>query len=198
MNTPTHILLGAALFGKKGMPDLTTAAILGGFLPDLSLYALAGWALFVQQVPPDIVFGRLYFSDQWMRVFAVDNSFILWGMVLGAGLWLRQAWLKAFAGAGLAHLGADFLLHHDDARPQFWPLSDWIFRSPVSYWDARHYGNIVAPLEMLLALVLCLLLWRRHQGLAARGVIGTTTAAIAAGMFFWAWAMSAGTLHSHG
>jgi len=58
----------------------------------------------------------------------------------------------------------DFPLHHDDGRPHFWPLSGWIFESPLSYWDVRQGARWVAPVELALALVAAATLWVRRPG----------------------------------
>ena len=47
------------------------------------------------------------------------------------------------------HVPEDLFLHHDDGHRHFYPLSQWRYSSPVSYWDPNHYGKIVAPLEAL-------------------------------------------------
>ncbi|MBC6436702.1 MAG: cobalamin biosynthesis protein CobQ [Rhodobacteraceae bacterium] len=168
MNTPAHLLLGAALFARPGRRGTTPAALLGALVPDMSLYLMAGTALFLLQIPPQVVFDELYFSDSWQTVFAIDNSIFLWGAVFAFGLWRRVPWVMAFAGAGLIHLATDFALHHDDGRPHFWPLTMWVFESPLSYWDSRQGAWLVAPLEGLLA-ALCLgLLWWRFTHWAAR------------------------------
>lgn len=171
MNTPAHLLLGAAVFTKPDQPRTNIAALIGALLPDLSLYLLVAWNIYVLDVSPEVVFGSYYFSDSWQSIFAIDNSFILWGAVFGVALWIKRDWLIAFAGAGLLHLLADFLLHNDDARRHFWPLSDWVFFSPVSYWDRDHFGNYVGPLEALLCLVLIAILWRRFHSFWVRGIL---------------------------
>ena len=53
----------------------------------------------------------------------------------------------------------------------FWPFSDWIYVSPLSYWDPRHYGWLIGPLEGLLCLGLLYLLWQRFSGTFARALI---------------------------
>ena len=67
----------------------------------------------------------------------------------------------AFGAAGLLHLASDFALHNDDARPHFWPVSDWIFESPVSYWDSAHHAAWVAPFTLLAVLISAVVIWRR-------------------------------------
>jgi hypothetical protein len=171
VNTPAHLIFGAAVFARPNAPAVNAAALFGALLPDLSLYLLTSWSLFVLAIPPETVFGELYFSPEWQGIFAVDNSIPLWALGLGIGLALRSRVLIAFAGAGLLHLVFDFALHHDDARRHFWPITDFVFRSPVSYWDPRHFGNIFGPLEIAVSLLLCALLWRRFKGWFARALI---------------------------
>ncbi len=67
MNTPAHLLVGLALCARRDVPRSGRWAALGGLLPDLSLYFLAGGALFVLQIPPERVFGELYFSRHGKR-----------------------------------------------------------------------------------------------------------------------------------
>ncbi|QQA41559.1 cobalamin biosynthesis protein CobQ [Pelagovum pacificum] len=187
MNTPAHLIFGAAAFARPGRPAESTAAIIGALLPDLSLYLLAGWHLFILGTPPETVFGELYFSESWGRVFRIDNSFILWGIALAVGLALKNRVVIALTGAALLHLAFDFPLHHDDGRPHFWPLTSWIFESPVSYWDRRHYGEIVGPIEIGVCLILCLVLWRRFDGWIPRGLILLAGATQLLPLVMWAF-----------
>jgi len=147
MNTPAHLLIGAALFSKRDNTRLLTGALLGGLLPDASLYLMAGVALFILGISPDVVFNDLYFSDSWQLVFSIDNSFLIWTMALAAAYYYKSPFFIALASAALVHLVCDFALHNDDARAHFWPLSGWRFESPLSYWDSKHHARIVAPLE---------------------------------------------------
>ncbi|MEO0767578.1 MAG: cobalamin biosynthesis protein CobQ [Pseudomonadota bacterium] len=163
MNTPAHLLIGAAAFGRPATGRIVLAAFAGALLPDLSLYLLAGTALFVLSIPPARVFNELYFSDAWQTVFAIDNSVLLWGALLGLALWRRVPWAIALTGAAVLHVLLDFPLHHDDGRPHFWPLSSWVFESPFSYWDRAHGAGWIAPVEAGLALLAALMLWIRRM-----------------------------------
>ncbi|MES2143324.1 MAG: cobalamin biosynthesis protein CobQ [Pseudomonadota bacterium] len=164
MNTPSHMLIGAAIFARPLEPKTLIAALAGGLVPDLPMFAMILWATRVAKVPENEVFGRLFFSDEWQAVFAVDHGFLVWGALLAGAVWLRSLTLRAFAGSGLLHAAADFLTHRDDARRQFWPVSDWIFRSPVSYWDARYYGDVFGLFEVGLVVALtALLCWRLRR-----------------------------------
>ena len=170
MNTPAHLIFGVAAFGRPERSGTTAAALGGALLPDLSLYLMAGASIALLGVPPATVFREYYYSDAWQTVFAIDNSVLLWAAGMAAALWLRSGLGVAFAGAGLLHLALDFTLHHDDARRHFWPLSDWVFQSPVSYWDHRHYGGIAGSVEIAATLVLVAVLVRRHRSLAWRAM----------------------------
>ncbi len=170
MNTTAHLILGLAVFSRKDTPRVTAASAAGALMPDVSLYVMAGVSLFILQIAPEIVFGQLYFSQNWQTVFAIDNSFLLWGLVLAFAIWWKAQAGIALSGAGLLHLALDFPLHHDDGRPHFWPASDWVFESPVSYWDKAHHALWVQPLEALLVLICVIVLFRRFQRWPMRAV----------------------------
>lgn len=165
VNTPAHLLIGAAVFGRQKSVAVIMAAFAGALLPDLSLYLMAGTSLFILGIPPQIVFDELYFSDAWQTVFAIDNSFILWGLLLGVAIRARAPWAVALTGAAFLHLCLDFPLHHDDGRPHFWPLSNWVFESPVSYWDRDRGALWVAPMEAAGAIAAAVILWQQRLGM---------------------------------
>ena len=185
MNTPAHLIFGMAAFAKRDQPKVTAAALAGALIPDLSLYLMAGVSLFVLQIDPNVVFGELYFSDAWQAVFRVDNSFVVWGVLLAIALWRRAVWGIALTGAALLHIGSDFPLHHDDGRAHFWPLTSWIFESPVSYWDLGHHARIVAPIEITLSLLFCLVLFRRLRSVWERALVVSLGLAEVAPGFIW-------------
>jgi len=187
MNTPAHLIFGAAAFAKPGQPKVTLAALVGALAPDLSLYLLAGWQLFILGTDPQIVFRVMYYSDAWQAIFAVDNSFFVWGGMLGLALMSKRPALVAFAGAGLLHLALDFPLHNDDARAHFWPMTDWRFISPVSYWDRNHYGGIVGPIEMAMSLICLGILWRRFTTWLPRLIMAAAATLQVAPFIVWAF-----------
>ena len=162
MQTPAHLIFGMAAFGKAGRPAVTTAAFIGAMIPDLSLYLLAGWHLNVLGTSPDVVFDQLYFSPEWQSIFRIDNSLVLWGIACTICVMVRSQIGFALCGAAILHILLDLPLHHNDGRAHFWPITDWIFYSPVSYWHPDHYGNIVGPIEATLVFATCVYLWRRH------------------------------------
>ncbi len=168
MNIPAHLLLGLAVCARRDRPRTGRFAAMGSLAPYLSLYLMAGAALFAFQIQPKRVFGELYFSAEWQTVFAIDNSFILWGAAFALAAWLRNAPGLAVAGAGLLHLATDFPLHNDDARSYFWPLTDWVFESPLSYWNSDHHAGALAPVTLLVVLTSAVIVWRRWHSWPAR------------------------------
>ena len=170
---------------KLGVALLLGAAVLGALAPDASIFFMWGLSKW-QGVPESVVWQQWYYSDYWQHLGAISNSIPLYtamliaAWVLGARfstgshnmlpmpVYLKPdvsripAMLFVFSLAALLHTLTDLPLHHDDGRPHFWPISQWIFRSPVSYWDPNHYGTIWSLVEVLMALWLILVLWRRY------------------------------------
>lgn len=186
MNTPAHLIFGMTAFGKADRAALTGAALAGSLIPDLSLYLLVGVHLLILGTAPEVIFGQLYFSDAWQSIFRIDNSMILWGCALAIGVVWRKPVMIALSGAGMMHLVLDFGFHHDDGRAHFWPITDWIFMSPVSYWDPAHHGGIVGVIELVVALGCCVLLWRRYVGRWMRGLVAALAVAQVFPMVMWA------------
>ena len=170
MNTPAHLLVGTAVFGKPEQTKVTGAALLGALAPDLSLYLMVAVSIWGLGIPADVVFRDLYYSDAWQSVFAIDNSFILWGIGLGVAIWLRQSVWIAFTGAALLHIALDFPLHTHDARQHFWPVTDWVFESPVSYWDNSAHANIVGPFALMISFGCAAWIWTRFKSIVIRGL----------------------------
>lgn len=71
--------------------------------------------------------------------------------------------LLIFGEAILLHDITDFFLHHDDGHAHFLPFSDFVFQSPLSYWDIRHYAYIVSPIIGIISLIACIVLYKRAE-----------------------------------
>ena len=83
---------------------------------------------------------------------------------------VRQAFLE------LLHLAFDFPLHTHDARMHFWPLSDWVFESPVSYWDSRAHAGAVAPVALTMSVGAGVYLWVRHKTWTIKAIVAVLLA----------------------
>ena len=54
----------------------------------------------------------------------------------------------------------------------FWPLSDWRYVSPLSYWDRSHHAGIIGPLETGLSVLLTgFMLWRFRSLVLRAGLV---------------------------
>jgi membrane-bound metal-dependent hydrolase YbcI (DUF457 family) len=187
MNTQSHILMGALLFGKP-LPRLAVAGAVGGLVPDVPMFAIVA-ALRLSGHPFEEIFGELYWERWWQVCNAVGHSFLIWGaLALVSGFIVRSGWerapraalLLAFSGAALVHSSIDFLVHREDAHMQFWPLSDWKFVSPVSYWDRAHYGDWFGLLEAVLGMAMATLLFVRFRSILVRSALALCIALYAA------------------
>ncbi|MEM6589774.1 MAG: cobalamin biosynthesis protein CobQ [Pseudomonadota bacterium] len=192
MNTPAHVIFAAAAFAKPNDRRRTLAAVGGALAPDLSLYVMASVSLYLLQIPAQVVFDELYFSPAWQQVFAIDNSFFVWGGVLALAWRLKAGNGVIFAASALMHIALDFPLHHDDGRPHFWPLSDWVFESPISYWDRDAHAGVIGPIEMALCAIFTLILLRRYDSLRSRAVICALATVQLAPVFIWLFVFSSG------
>ena len=175
----------------------TTALIVfGALLPDISLFIMFGYAQ-LTGVPNNVIWSEMYYSPFWQNLGAISNSapvFLLaslacWLIITRAlpsreigsaqrgGVILSERGraiafaVLVFSLASLLHVAADFPLHHDDGHPHFWPFTNWIFASPVSYWDATHYARYWVPIECALGLTLVAYLWKKSTGLGTKGLL---------------------------
>ena len=175
MNTPTHLLIGAAVLAHKedGAAGRwrNWAVLTGALLPDTGIFFLFAWARFFQGTSEQELWSRIYWSEPWQSLFAIFNSAPLYSALVLIGLAARQTWLALLALAALLHLAFDLPFHHDDAHIHFWPFTDWRFHSPLSYWDENHHGDWVSLAEIALSLGLIFLLWRRFENRLVRAAL---------------------------
>jgi len=133
--------------------------------------------------PAHLIFGLTAFGKAHQP--AITAAALAGAIIPDLSLYLLAGYEIALCSAVLLHLVLDFGFHHDDGRAHFWPITNWIFESPVSYWDPRHYGTLVGGLEVFVALLCCVVLWRRFTGRWMRGVIvALGLAETAPGLFF--------------
>ena len=98
--------------------------------------------------------------------------------------------MRIFFASMFLHACFDFPLHHNDAHHHFFPFSDWRFLSPISYWNPEYYGNIIAPIEVLMVVLGSLwLLKTTAQVWIKRSVLSILTLYLAfAGFVMLVWA----------
>ena len=104
------------------------------------------------------------------------NSIPIYLMLAVIGFWQKAkiwgALLLIFALAALIHIAFDFPVHGHDAYAHFWPLTEWKFHSPFSYWEAHLHGRWVSLIEAIIAMIAIGILWRRFDKIWVRIVLG--------------------------
>ena len=170
MNTLAHMAVAAAVLARPAAPRRNRAIVLGALAPDAYMFVFFAWSR-IQGWSGEETWNIQYWTEPWQLLGAISNSFILFGALLALALWRKWPLLIGGCLAALLHLALDLPLHADDAHRHFWPLTDWRFVSPVSYWDPRANGLIGGAIETVTALTACAILWVRFSSLRTRTVI---------------------------
>ncbi len=184
MNTQTHLIMGAALFGRK-IPAYAWAGVVGGLLPDIPMLVIVA-TLKMTGVPNFLIFNVLFYQNWWQIANGLGHSLIFWPLILAVS-WLTKGrsserwkwWLtiiSIIAASAITHSIIDMLCHREDAHMHFWPLSWWKFVSPVSYWNPLHYGGYFSAFETLLGIAMAIYLCRAYQSWIARSLLAFAVA----------------------
>ena len=160
MNTLAHIVIASAALSQSKAPNRNRAIVLGALVPDASMFVFFAWSR-MHGWSGDETWNVQFWNEPWQTIGAASNSFVLLGAVLLLAAWRQWPVLAIGSLAALIHVALDFPLHADDAHRHFWPLSDWRFASPVSYWDPDHHGRLGSALETFGGFVATAVLWRR-------------------------------------
>jgi hypothetical protein len=200
MNTQSHVLMGAFFFGRK-VPRTAWAAAAGGLLPDLPMFVIVG-ILRATGYSFDDIFGRLYWSNWWQICNAIGHNIILWTALLAIALYTKRHkkllsmgkanMLLAFSASALLHSCVDFFVHREDAHMHFWPLSNWKFVSPVSYYDRAHFGGPFSLFEAVIGIFMAVSLFRTFKSKLVRAALALCIAMYAAIPVFFFYQMSHG------
>jgi len=165
MNSPTHSLLALALLSKKGQPGRNRAVFIGALLPDIVIYFWAPWQTLVNGNSQRDIWDVLYFEPPMQTLIAIFNSIPIYAAIAVIGYFaMGKKWgaaLLFFALAVLIHMATDMPVHGHDAYRHFWPLSDWRFHSPISYWERDLHAGWVSAVEAIIGLTSIVILWRR-------------------------------------
>ncbi len=172
MNTPSHLVINLLLLEGVAKKSSVSSVALGSVLPDLPVWLFYLHARLVRRLPQHMIWKKAWDDPVWRVYFDSAHSIPLIILAMAVAAWLQAPWWTwLFASMGL-HALFDLPLHHDDAHRHFFPLSNWRFASPVSYWDVRYHGAIAARLEVLAVLLACIVLWQRHPSPAMRWLTG--------------------------
>lgn len=160
MNTPAHAVINLALMSRDPSHRKTTAIIGGALIPDLAIIVFYAWQLSLG-TPESEIWSIEYYRPLWQGWIDSFNSIPLVLLALLLSWYSRQYLLLAFFSSMLLHIFGDLPLHHDDAHRHFFPLLDWRFASPVSYWDPAHHGLWASLLEFVSVVAAsALMYWR--------------------------------------
>ena len=165
MITSTHALLSLAVLSKRGEKARNWSVLTCSLIPDLAIFLWAPYQKFVNGVSGNEMWNVLYFEPPMQNLIAWFNSIPIYAALaiigyIGRGkIWGKL--LLVFALAALIHIATDMPVHAEDAYRHFWPISDWRFYSPFSYWDYRHHGEWVGRIDIAIGLVCTAILWRR-------------------------------------
>lgn len=152
MNTPGHYILNLALLGKIIPATENLAIALGAILPDLPIFVFYFVAKFIYKIPEGKIWSEAYYEPVWQNTVALFHSIPV--ALIGAAIFYRLDYKPGIilCVSLVCHSLLDLPVHHDDAHRHFFPLSNYRFISPFSYWDSNHHGRIVAFMEMALVL----------------------------------------------
>jgi len=163
VNTPSHLIINVLVLEETSGNSSVSAIALGAVLPDIPIWVFYVYARVFRRLSGESLWKHAYHDPRWHGFFDAAHSFPL--ILLGAGIaaaFDSSWWFWLFLSMGL-HALCDLPLHHDDAHRHFFPLSNWRFASPVSYWDARYHGAIASRLEVFAVLMGCIILWQRQS-----------------------------------
>lgn len=148
MMTPSHISASLLVWRREGTWRSLAAVVAGAVLPDATMFLFYGYQR-IMGANEASIWNELYFLDHWQYVFDVFNSFPIALVLLICAWHFRCRWLQLFLLSAMLHMIFDLPLHHDDGHRHFLPVTNWRFESPISYWDPKHFGWIIAPIELL-------------------------------------------------
>ncbi len=183
MITPSHMIYSWAIAKAiKAAPDKrrTLAFVAGGLAPDLPTYAFFFVNTFLLGTSQQLMWDTLYFDSAWTPVITLSHSLLIWPVVLLFATMTKCTLLRFFSISVLLHISLDFMTHHDDAYRHFWPLSDWKFLSPLSYYDPQYYGNWVSAIDTIVVIGLLMWLTTVYPSKKARiGIVAVITLYVA-------------------
>ena len=179
MNTPSHAIINLAILGRKARPEWNWPIVLGALIPDLAMFVFYGWGKAIAGLSDTQIWDVTYYEPFWQNTFDFWNSIplALVGIGLGVGLGRQKKWrgvgsaIAICCASIILHCLADLPTHREDAHRHFWPLSNFRFESPISYWDPDYYGNLFVLFELGLVLVLSIYAFRLIRSRWGKGIL---------------------------
>ena len=160
MNTPAHVIISMAVLSREDDHRRTATVVAGALLPDLVIIGFYLWHL-ILGTPEEQIWSVEYYKPVWQGYIDLFNSIPLLIIAMLLCWKIRHGLIWILLASMLLHTLGDLPVHHDDGHRHFFPFSDWIFASPVSYWDSNHYGHWFSVFEITLVAALAVLIYRR-------------------------------------
>ena len=187
MHTPSHIIFNLAFLWGKKKQQFHIPIFLWALLPDVSMF----FFVLIEKVrwyPMEVIFEERYYLPYWQALFDIWHSFPVIALFFWIAMYLKRDWWKYLFSSMWVHSLFDLPLHHDDTHRHFWPISDFRFYSPVSYWDPAHYGHIFAWIEAVMVLILSVYLMRTLKYTYSKVLVWVLSILIVWGfLFFFFW-----------
>lgn len=149
---------GVAGAAGAAFPDIPSFVATAYYIGPV--YLRDGWASMDSQEVLDAIYftGPFGATGSALHATLPVAVLLLAYRVFGVGRRDSRGILLWFLLGWLGHTVVDFLTHVEDGRPPLWPLSDWTWSSPVSYYDPNHYGSEFALASNGIALSIMALL----------------------------------------
>jgi len=179
MNTPSHAIINLVLLTKPQLPQANLAIVIGGILPDIPIFIFYFWVKFIARLPEAKIWSEAYYQPLIQNLVAIFHSIPL--AIIGLLISYYFGWqiLQVICISLVLHSLLDLPVHNDDAHRHFFPFSNYRFISPISYWDPKHYGSIVALIEILLVLLATLRVFPGINSFVGKGLM------ILVNIFYW-------------
>ncbi len=158
MNTPSHAIVNLALL-MNGRSEAVLPVIIGATLPDIPMFVMYFWAKRIRRQSEAKIWSETYWQPHWQQVVHLFHSIPLAAIAATLAHFLGWQWLKLVGLSAILHSLGDLPIHNHDAHRHFLPFSQYRFISPISYWDPRHHGRVVAWVERGLVLVISIYLF---------------------------------------
>ena len=173
MITSSHIIYSWALAKKTGGLDpnkpkqtrgRTLAFVLGALLPDSPTYLFFIVYGLILGYSGEVMWDDMYFNSGWSIPITLTHSFIIWPILIASATFFEWKFVRWFSISALFHVIVDFWVHTEDAYRHFYPVSNWKFHSPISYWNPSEYGLYVSAFDSLVVLGLLTYLYTKYTG----------------------------------
>jgi hypothetical protein len=159
--------------------------VLGSISPDIPVFFFSFWYMWIVPKPQLMIWGSLYFREDWQIVFDLSHSIPIFLVLTGLAYYFSMPRLFTFSIASLLHAPPDFFLHREDAHAHFFPLSSYKFISPISYWDSRYFGHYFYIFEALVVLALSFPVFRYLKTWWGKILLILANFTLLGGPIFW-------------